>query len=275
MRHAIFYMLLIFLRFSLSKFRSSCLRLLKALRINLLIFLNSKDYTTLRLRTHDLKILEAQSPKIVCTGIPRVIHIVWVGDQSKIPAELIKSWYIMNPSLKIRIWNNQDFYTRQWFNHDLLHYFWNHKKYESVADLMRYEILYTEGGFAVDADTLCVKSLPSYMFELASFTCFENELAAPGLLSNGYLATHPNSTLLRSIIISIANDKRVKTWPGWIILGPGRLTSVYRVTKLSGLTIFPSYYFIPEHYSGAKYLGDSSNVYARQFWGTTLDNYSR
>jgi len=38
------------------------------------------------------------------------------------------------------------------------------------------------------------------------------------------------------------------------------------------LTIFPSHYFIPEHYNGEKYQGDDK-IYAHQLWGTTSKKY--
>lgn len=239
------------------------------LRVNLFVSLNSRNYSTSKIQnylinTDNINYLITPSP-----GIPNAIHVVWVGDPCKKPAELINSWRVLNPKCIVRVWDNDDYFSRKWLNAELLNYFWKQKRYESMADIMRYEILFFEGGFAVDADSLCLKTLPSFMFELNGFTCYENEKVAPGLLSNGYLAAQSNSPLLSNILSSILNDKRVKSLPGWITLGPGRLTSAYRSTRPAGFTIFPSHYFIPEHYSGRKYMGSDDNVYARQYWAST------
>jgi mannosyltransferase OCH1-like enzyme len=58
----------------------------------------------------------------------------------------------------------------------------------------------------------------------------------------------------------------------WKTVGPQRLTDAYRRYQYSGLTILPSHFFIPEHFSGARYEG-SGPVYAQQHWGSTRRSY--
>ena len=47
-----------------------------------------------------------------------------------------------------------------------------------------------------------------------------------------------------------------------------RLTQAHRRYGYTGLSILPSHFFIPEHFSGACYEGRGS-VYARQHWAST------
>lgn len=243
--------------------------ILRYLRIRFLLLLVSTRTSARSFYLNRLSSFSAASFHSQAYEIPRLIHIVWIGDESRAPLELINSWRLLNPECALIVWGNTELKNRQWINSNLINFFWDRKRFELVADLMRYEILYFYGGFAVDADTLCVKTLPASFFALHGFSCYENETVVPGLISNGYLAVRPRSLLLQSIIISISNDPMVTRLPGWIALGPGRLTSMYRKIKPKGFKIFPSHYFIPEHYTGINYTGPNHSVYCRQMWGST------
>ena len=59
----------------------------------------------------------------------------------------------------------------------------NRQVWEGVADMMRWEILDQHGGFAVDADSICIRPLEDWLFEPRIFACWENEIARPGLAS--------------------------------------------------------------------------------------------
>jgi len=48
-------------------------------------------------------------------GIPRLIHVVWVGDENKCPHSLIESWALLNPTCKLKIWGNNNLAINQWF----------------------------------------------------------------------------------------------------------------------------------------------------------------
>ena len=111
-------------------------------------------------------------------------------------------------------------------NPDLISFFFHLGKYELVVDLLRYEILFDNGGFAIDADTYCLRSLPEQLLTFDGFSCFESKVMAPGLTSNGYLASRPCAQLLDNIIRSISADPLVRSLPGLLTLGPGRLTRI-------------------------------------------------
>ena len=40
--------------------------------------------------------------------IPKIIHQIWLGDQSKRPNEFIKTWVDMNPSWKHILWTESN-----------------------------------------------------------------------------------------------------------------------------------------------------------------------
>jgi hypothetical protein len=53
----------------------------------------------------------------------------------------------------------------------------------------------------------------------------------------------------------------------WAITGPLLLSNTVYLNSYP-IKIYPSWYFIPRHYSGAEYVGDDK-IYAKQYWGTT------
>lgn len=202
--------------------------------------------------------------------IPKKLHIVWIGDESKRPDNCIDSWVRLNPSWEVKVWGNADLTGNPWRNAYHMQEMWKHELC-GVADMMRYEILYEHGGFAVDADSLCVKSIPDWMLEANEFTCWENEHERPGLLAAGYLAAQKGSHFIGEIIESIHSDTTVVDRMAWQSVGPQRLTDVWKAHKYP-LTIYPSHYFIPRHYTGIEYKGDG-HIFAKQFWGSTHGIY--
>lgn len=202
--------------------------------------------------------------------IPKKLHIVWVGDESKRPDNCINTWRTHNPDWDIKVWGNTDLANNAWRNAKHMQDMW---KVElcGVADLMRYEILYEHGGFAVDADSVCLKPLPDWLLEADEFTCWESEHERLGLLAIGYLAAQQGSPFIGQIIEDIYADKTVVDRPAWQSTGPARLTEIWQRFKY-GLTIYPSHYFIPRHFAGAEYKG-TGHVFAKQFWGSTHGIY--
>ena len=74
------------------------------------------------------------------------------------------------------------------------------------------------------------------------------------------------------IIKDIQAEPSVVHERAWKTVGPMRLTQAHRRYGYSELTILPSHFFIPEHFSGARYDGGGP-VYARQHWGSTKGIY--
>jgi hypothetical protein len=58
----------------------------------------------------------------------------------------------------------------------------------------------------------------------------------------------------------------------WYTVGPGLLTKLLETGKYPDFSVFPSYSFIPYHFTGLKYEGHKK-VYCFQEWGSTKQNY--
>jgi mannosyltransferase OCH1-like enzyme len=155
----------------------------------------------------------------------------------------------------------------------------NHKQFTAMqelpgkADILRYELLFNQGGVFVDADSECVHPMDDFFLDNDSFCCWENEYVRSGLMSNGYLGACSKNKLMANIIdaISQMDYEKMFTLPplsAWKTTGPVLLTEMVRQHKYNQMRIYPSHYFIPRHYSGLEYNGNET-VYAKQYWGST------
>ena len=203
--------------------------------------------------------------------IPKILHFIWIGDETKRPNNCIDTWILHNPSWEIKIWGNSTLTEKKWVN---AHHMKEIAKYElnGLADIMRWEILYDEGGVLVDADSICVRSLDEHLLDHEAFACWENEISRPGLIAAGYVGCNAGNKFIGQIINDIFNEESVTHEMAWKTVGPQRLTDSFRKYNYQTLKIFPSHFFIPEHFSGIVYNGDGP-IYAYQEWASTRNTY--
>lgn len=198
--------------------------------------------------------------------IPRIIHIIWVGDESARPDALIDTWRARHPGWAIRVWGNAE-YAGAWRLKAAMEALWP-VELNGVADIMRWEILHRHGGFATDADSECIAGMPANLFA-QPFACWESEIERPGLIATGAMAFEPGDPLIARIIGRIARRPidSLLARSAWQTVGPRILTEEVSAS-MHPLKILPSHYFFPRHYTGRTYDGPGP-VYARQFWNST------
>lgn len=204
--------------------------------------------------------------------IPKKLHFVWVGDESKCPHNCINTWRELNPDYEVRVWGNEDYKSYKWENKRHMEEMWK-QELNGVADIMRYEILYNEGGITLDADSICLRPLEDWLLEPNEFACWENEFVRPGLVAAGYLGSVPKSPFFGQIIANLANEQTICNDMAWKTVGPLRVTKSWQEMKYP-MTIYPSHYFIPKHFSGIEYEGNGP-VFATQLWGSTRRIYDQ
>lgn len=203
--------------------------------------------------------------------IPKKLHIVWVGDESKRPDNCINTWIAKNPDYVVKVWGNDDLYSHSWINGRHMNVFWN-RELCGVADMMRWEILYDEGGIAIDADSICKRPLEDWLLEASVFAGWESELGGLGVIANGTVGAEPNNPFIGQIIQDIKDDEPDHRM-AWEFSGPARITKTWINNGYSGITIHPSHYFLPRHFAGTFYTGNGI-VFADQMWGSTRSLYN-
>jgi len=212
--------------------------------------------------------------------IPKIIHQLWVGPKDP-PHILMDTWKNLNPDWQYRLWDERTL--KHYFPYGLR----NQKQYEEMeelcgkCDIARIEILNAFGGFFVDADSECLHPLDDYLLANDSFSCYENEFERGNLVACGYLGSTPDNDLMKLLMEGIGriDIKQILKVPdrspwdnthrAWKLTGSELLTSTIFKNKYTAISIYPSYYFIPCHYSGVKYKGYGKS-YSNQLWGSTV-----
>lgn len=103
------------------------------------------------------------------TGIPKVIHIIWIGTKPFPYKDNFHTWQDHNPDYAVRLWTDK--------NLPILH---NHWVYNAItaradlpialrADLLRLELLAIYGGIYTDADSWCTKPIAPLVDRLTLF----------------------------------------------------------------------------------------------------------
>jgi mannosyltransferase OCH1-like enzyme len=198
--------------------------------------------------------------------IPRKLHAIWIGDESKRPSACIDSWRQAHPDWEFRLWGNDDLFGKQWRLGEQMERI---PEINGVADMMRWELLYKHGGFFVDADSVCKRPIPDWMCEAEFVTCYANEHVTGQLLACSFMGARPENEL---VLETIANclEADVENLPAWQSVGPQALTNAWQSLKYPA-TVLPSHFFLPKHYSGVEYRGDL--VFADHHWGSTHQSY--
>jgi mannosyltransferase OCH1-like enzyme len=184
--------------------------------------------------------------------IPRVIHHVWVG--SPLPdwaRRNIEEWRRLHPSWGGVIWTdenmpplmNQKLYDRapQIVGPDAVGQF--------RADLARYEILYRQGGFYADVDTVPLRPIDDALEGHSEFAVAEDA----EWIGNTYLGAEPGCTIMLALIGNLSvhlSQKASNQIRASVASGPQYMTPIWK--KLGGYVDTRTELFFPYSYAHVK-----------------------
>jgi hypothetical protein len=206
-------------------------------------------------------------------SIPKIIHQIWIG-QRPAPTKMMNTWKEKHPDFEYILWTEAEIEKRGIK-------FESQAKIDSVrelcgkADIIRYEILWKYGGYYIDADSICIEPLDSYITDKRAFAIYENEVVRKDLVANGILGAVPGYPLFRDMLAWIKSDEStplIANYRAWFAVGPALLTRFLDTGKYSDFSVFPSHCFLPNHFTGEIYTGHKK-VYSYQEWGSTKENY--
>jgi mannosyltransferase OCH1-like enzyme len=205
--------------------------------------------------------------------IPKIIHQIWIGPKPR-PNVLMDSWRLKNPDFEYILWNEAEFEKRG-IKFECQNRIDSIEEINGKADIIRWEIAYRFGGIFIDADSICVEPIDSYLMAHTAFAGYENETMRPTLVATGTMGFPPEYPLCRAAIDWILKNpvsQRESGRRAWFNVGPGLLTLMLSSNLYPEFKVLPSHTFLPIHYTGHKYEGHDK-VYAYQEWGSTKQSY--
>ena len=204
--------------------------------------------------------------------IPKIIHQMWIGPKPA-PTGLMNTWRDKHPDFEYIRWSESELEVRG-FTSECQSQIDAMPEINGKADIYRWEILNKYGGIFVDADSVCVEPFDETFLARTAFAGFENETIRKGLVATGTMGFVPGYPLCRAAIDQIRDSPIDTTKRAWFTVGPGLLTRLLGAGKYRDFTVYPSFYFIPVHFTGISYVGHK-RVYAHQIWGNTKSLYDK
>ena len=187
----------------------------------------------------------------------------------------MRTWPEKHPDWEYRVYDNDFLIEFPFRNRRLINeYFWR-GEYAGVQDLMRYEILFTFGGFMADADSICRYPVDELLDQKTAYTVYDREdVKAAGV--SPFLACEPGNPVVGEIIERLSSLEPWDLKKPWRSTGNRFLIEAIKEIGISQVKIWPSHYFIPWHFTTPDrvYTGPD-RVYAEQQWGTTRYAYNK
>lgn len=186
------------------------------------------------------------------------------------------TWRQLHPHWQYMIFDNAWLSRTTFRNQSMIDEYYRREKYNAVADLIRYELLYDHGGFIPPADAVCLANTDELWTEpvYKCYTVYEHERARPHFVSPIY-ASNAGNQFLGTLIKELGKTTmtQIDTKKVWQVTGNEFLRWMIKKHK-PDIRIFPSHYFIPKHYSAKtpRYSGPDK-IYADQMWGSTKRLY--
>lgn len=168
--------------------------------------------------------------------IPKTFHQIWLGE--KIPERFVewgKTWLKYNPQWQMKLWTEENL-PRSKYDNILT----KCSSLTQKSNILRYEILYSEGGFYLDTDFQCLKSVDRLISNLSAFTfAQDNNVMNLGAIASGAVGATARHPFIKSLLDDLVNrDPAVKG-----SMGPQMITDAIRHNPT--MTVLPKKYAYP------------------------------
>lgn len=164
--------------------------------------------------------------------IPKVVHFIWIGPRPfpRESVENVRTWMAKNPDWTFNFWTDRDrpapapgmqirrieesHFSKMW------NYYSQSDNYGEKSDLLRYEILYQEGGVYVDHDVKCHKPFEilnkAYDFYCGIDMPYTTSLPSCIFTTNNLIGVKPQHPIVMRCMELVAEkwDQIEKDYPG-------------------------------------------------------------
>lgn len=138
--------------------------------------------------------------------IPRKIHQIWLGGEMPEVFQIwLKEWTEKHCEWECKLWTEQDIDFESLENKDA---FMHALDLGRKSDILRYEILYREGGFYIDADFECISSLDCITKQFSFVAGISNTGVIE--LNNGLIGCVPGHAIMYECIQGIKKNWATK-----------------------------------------------------------------
>lgn len=185
--------------------------------------------------------------------IPRLIHFIWLG--SDLPHEfqpIINSWRRCHPHWEIKLWTDKEVEAFSWTHTWAQLIFEEADNLAEKSDILRYEILYQQGGLYSDIDVICLKSFndlttgPITFFAGQETNLLKNENGQPFYLCNALFGASKGHPLLGQCLEQVVSKAMAPNEPIFSRSGQALLTRVCQSASVQDdLLVLPCGYFYP------------------------------
>lgn len=205
----------------------------------------AEDYRNLEIfKTLYEKNLAREVSKESTLKIPKVIHFIWVGPNPfpKESVDNVRSWMERHPDWTYKFWTDRkrplpqkgmEFHLVSDFEFSALkECFEDSDNYAEKSDLLRYEVLFKEGGLYVDHDVECFNSFDSFHYSY-DFYCGLETPHTPILSSSISVCNNVIGARKGHPVFQEAIQKITQCWEeiGTAYPGKDKDSIVYRVAQ--------------------------------------------
>ena len=201
-------------------------------------------------------------------NIEKKMTHIWIGPNDA-PTKWMNTWKDKHPDWEYSVFTDEMLWDRKWKNQSLIEEYYKRRKFAGAHDLIRYELIYEQGGFWPSADSICLERVDELFSSPAhhAYTVYENEVARPGYCSP-ILAANSDNNVLGAII-----DELHKLQPRQLNTHPFMSTGNHFLSKFlpqfDNVTIWPSYTLIHQWYGHKKRYDGPGKVYSEQYFGSS------
>ena len=229
--------------------------------------------------------------------VPKVAHFIWIGSKPfpRDSVENIRTWIAKHPDWTFKFWTDRDrplpHKQMQMARVQDLQFIKLHDCYKKSdnygekSDILRYEILYQEGGLYIDHDVKCMQSFEplnkGFDFFCGMELPYKTSLSSSVLPTNNIIGSRPGHPILKRCMDWLADnwDRIENEYPG-----KERDSVINRVSHRTFLVLGESFknlanqdgnrdIALPTYYFNAK--DDKRAIFSRHLYqGTWFENES-
>lgn len=206
------------------------------------------------------------------SSIPKILHQIWVGDQSKRPQSLMDTWRMQG--WQYRLWTEKEIDELELQNRALYDYFYKKKIWHGCSDVVRIELLNKFGGVYIDADTerlapidellkfdwVATRGTPNVIEHRDFFAVWSNR---DDRVANGVMAAIKGHPIITHYIEEMGRAERVE--PAWSTIGGTLFTQMILKYQTPRSQLLKPITFYPFDSKGEPARGRGT-TYARHFW---------